>query len=364
MGTTTSAAYNRPPMSQFTRCPFCETTFKVVVDQLRVSQGWVRCGHCKKLFDASRHLHGTQVSSQPLLPQSVPDASSAPPPVAPPIPSAPQPGPVPRHSAPEVAPPAPSALLDLPLPTPPNTPTHAPPEAEPSETLPERPASRKRRSSRSRSKSAHSPDSLGAESVTRARKEKRRHTRAAPEPPDSESSEYDSDLEFVRAARRNAFWRRPVVRAAVGFLVLLLAGSLLLQIALQERDALAARYPATQAGLARLCASFGCTVQAPRRIDAVVIDSSSFLKARGDDNTYQLQMDLKNTAPTAIAMPALELTLLDTQDQVTLRRVLLPSDLAAPEQLSGNGSWGAKVAVRVAAPTAQVAGYRVEAFYP
>jgi len=171
-------------------------------------------------------------------------------------------------------------------------------------------------------------------------------------------------LEFVRAARRNAFWRQPVVRAAVGFLALLLTAMLLLQMALQERDTLAARYPLTQAGLARLCASFGCVVQAPRHIDAVVIDSSSFLKARGDSNTYQLQVNLKNTSPTAIAMPALELTLLDAQEHITVRRVLFPGDLAAPEHLEGSGSWGAKVAVRVAVPAAQVAGYRIEAFYP
>lgn len=50
-------------MSQITRCPFCETKFKVVADQLRISDGWVRCGQCKEIFDATDHL------------QSVPDTS-------------------------------------------------------------------------------------------------------------------------------------------------------------------------------------------------------------------------------------------------------------------------------------------------
>lgn len=43
-------------MSQITRCPSCATMFKVVADQLRISDGWVRCGQCKQVFDAAAHL--------------------------------------------------------------------------------------------------------------------------------------------------------------------------------------------------------------------------------------------------------------------------------------------------------------------
>ena len=43
-------------MSQTTRCPSCATLFKVVPDQLRISDGWVRCGQCKKVFDATLSL--------------------------------------------------------------------------------------------------------------------------------------------------------------------------------------------------------------------------------------------------------------------------------------------------------------------
>lgn len=34
--------------------------FKVVADQLRISEGWVRCGHCQQVFDASAHLQPVQ----------------------------------------------------------------------------------------------------------------------------------------------------------------------------------------------------------------------------------------------------------------------------------------------------------------
>lgn len=41
--------------------------FKVVADQLRISEGWVRCGHCQQVFDASAHLQPA------LLPALMPD---------------------------------------------------------------------------------------------------------------------------------------------------------------------------------------------------------------------------------------------------------------------------------------------------
>lgn len=39
-------------MSLATRCPSCQTAFRVVQDQLKVSDGWVRCGRCNEVFNA------------------------------------------------------------------------------------------------------------------------------------------------------------------------------------------------------------------------------------------------------------------------------------------------------------------------
>ena len=39
-------------MSLATRCTHCGTIFKVVQDQLKVSEGWVRCGRCNEVFNA------------------------------------------------------------------------------------------------------------------------------------------------------------------------------------------------------------------------------------------------------------------------------------------------------------------------
>jgi predicted Zn finger-like uncharacterized protein len=58
-------------MSLKTRCPACDTVFKIVPDQLKVSSGWVRCGRCAEVFDAASHAaasdattHWPQTSSE------------------------------------------------------------------------------------------------------------------------------------------------------------------------------------------------------------------------------------------------------------------------------------------------------------
>lgn len=64
-------------MSQITRCPSCATMFKVVADQLRISEGWVRCGHCQQVFDASAHLQPSQPPA--LMPDMALDKMRPPP---------------------------------------------------------------------------------------------------------------------------------------------------------------------------------------------------------------------------------------------------------------------------------------------
>lgn len=111
-----------------------------------------------------------------------------------------------------------------------------------------------------------------------------------------------------------------------------------------------------------LCGAVRCEIAPPRQIADVVIDSSSFNKARGD--SYQLALTMKSKASIPLAMPAVELTLTDAQDQPVLRRVLLPTDMGAPMELSARGEWSASVQVIVTTGGARVAGYRLLAFYP
>src|ERR1700757_1763860 len=92
-------------MSLVTRCPACATPFKVVRDQLRISDGWVRCGRCSQVFDATVDLQDAaefSVESPAALPSPVADAAvqEHPPEVVVP------------HEPAAVAEPAPSALSE------------------------------------------------------------------------------------------------------------------------------------------------------------------------------------------------------------------------------------------------------------
>ena len=66
-------------MSFTTRCPACGTTFKIVPDQLKISDGWVRCGHCADVFDATLFLEGEAAPVVPVAPVSpaMPEESEA-----------------------------------------------------------------------------------------------------------------------------------------------------------------------------------------------------------------------------------------------------------------------------------------------
>jgi predicted Zn finger-like uncharacterized protein len=52
-------------MSLITSCPACGTMFRVVPDQLKISEGWVRCGHCSEVFDATANLSDESVLVEP-----------------------------------------------------------------------------------------------------------------------------------------------------------------------------------------------------------------------------------------------------------------------------------------------------------
>ena len=193
---------------------------------------------------------------------------------------------------------------------------------------------------------------------------------ATPDPRADQSSEAEDDEEpdaaedvsFVKAARRRAFWRKPLVRSGLVVLGLGLATALAAQVAVHERNRLAAVAPQLRPLLLALCEPLGCELAPLRQIAEVVIDSSSFNKARGD--SYVLAVTMKSRSTVALEMPAVELTLTDAQDQPVLRRVLLPADMGAPQELAAGGEWSASVSVLVTTGGARVAGYRLLAFYP
>ncbi|HWI82666.1 DUF3426 domain-containing protein [Ramlibacter sp.] len=334
-----------------TRCPACATMFKVVPDQLRVSEGWVRCGHCAEVFDAAAHLQpGSAAADTPSI--SPPGADAA-------------------HEAPTLlaadAPPLSEPAADDSLPTGeasadgPSEPLSIQSEIDESVLPPEPDSAQFAEEARALQEDPRDqPFALRREDLSGPGELMPREAVASSHPPEDELQ----DLTFVRQARRQALWGRPAVRASLLFVLLALAALLVGQVAMHERDRLAAAEPALRPWLARLCEPLGCRIGPPRDIDAIAIDSSSFNKLRPD--AYRLQVTLKNRARTEVAMPALELTLTDSDEQPVLRRVLMPADLAARAAIAPASDWSGTVALGVAdnAVAGRVAGYRVLAFYP
>lgn len=338
--------------------------FKVVPDQLRVSDGWVRCGHCSEVFDASAQLQEPAAVAQAWAARPMTrDAQDAPP-------AAPAATAAATHEPGIDSQPADAASeppSDLPSEVPYDSSLLSPvdevvlrEEFDPAELdaearrLVEDPLDR--------------PFQLRREDLSRPGE-----LTASPSAPPS--SELDSQLQsepgpvdeptFLRQAKRDARWRHPAVRALLALAALALAALLALQVAVQERDRLAAAQPALRPWLAQLCAAAGCRIAPPRQIEAIAIDSSSFNKVRPD--AYRLQVTLKNQARTPIAMPALELTLTDSDEQPVVRRVLMPGDFAAASPAIGPASeWSGGIGIGVAdnALAGRISGYRVLAFYP
>lgn len=350
-------------MSLITRCPACGTMFKVVADQLKISQGWVRCGQCSEVFDAAAHLQPRAAPSPLPSPASASSTSdSEPSSAADPADTdavaplatlllAPESSQSPADPAPVVPPLAPRSRPEVQVSMPPDLAAEV-------------------------FASSVSPDGYELPDAP---------AREAPEDSSFDASEapheLQHDVSFVRDARRQAFWRRPAMRWALGAAALMLMVGLLLQVALFQRSALAARQPGLNASFQTLCVYLHCEIQPLRQIESIVIDSSSFNKIGPD--AYRLKVVIKNTGSVTLAMPSLELTLTDSQDQALLRRVLAPGELgASAATLAAGAEFSGLLAIGVSNPASppnagastsaapapsaplRVAGYRVLAFYP
>lgn len=313
-------------MSRITRCPACVTLFKVVPDQLRISEGWVRCGQCDEVFDASLHL-------LPELPEESLQSVD----------------PTPDLTSDEAA--RPAAILEEPVPDPApdvlvveNEALIGPAEIEslPVECAPvdEPPAP---------------PVDVQLEPIE-------------VDTPSSISEALEpvaelSDVSFLRDQEGDCFWLNPWIRAALFMLGLVSLLALSGQVVVHERDRIAASQPSLKPWLVALCAPLDCTLSPLHRIDAIVIESASFIKIRGD--SYRLNFMVKNTGNIELALPAIELTLTDSSDQPVVRRVFLPTELGAKTQtLAGGAEWPTSLAVALKVAGDWVAGYRVLAFYP
>lgn len=405
-------------MSLITCCPSCATRFRVVPDQLRISDGWVRCGRCQEVFDAAAALQEQQEAAlaapqPPVPPPPAPatEAAPAPAPDGTPLPGPeffpqpqpqqePEPEPVPEPEPEPVAKPQPE-LEPEPEPEPEPAPLPDPePQLEPEPELqpepPPEPAPRPEpfmeRELEPRLLDAPSPVPDGVQDLTEAFEPHARDPLAGalpvapvvpPLPPAAPRTEPvldvpaaavaadddadDDDLtpapSFVRQAQRRARWNQPWLRALVGLLCVLLPLALALQYVVYQRDSLAAQNPALRPALSGLCAALGCTIAAPQNIGMVVVAGSAFNQETAPGR-YRLGLSVRNQASSIVATPALELTLTDASDQPLVRKIFLPAELGMPPELGPRAEWNGTLPMQVQALPQPISGYRMELFYP
>lgn len=393
-------------MSLATRCTACGTIFRVVQDQLRVSEGWVRCGRCAEVFDAREQLFDIDREAPPPWPAvAAPTAPAfedepvfAPPP--PPARPAPPP-PVPDttwHQPTETFTPAAPIPSPPPPPPPPPVPAPPPPIAAPAVV-----------------QHAPVPDDAFESSRFEAPFDSRFDSRLEPrwsdedtmiapatvadEPmfatslgsasvaalPDSEMATMPDVVlstqlagaaasasaapattampSFMRAAERAERWRRPGVRVALGAGAVALTALLALQATLHFHDAIAAIHPPLRPLLASLCGVTGCEIQPWRRIDALSVENSALTLAGAAANQYQLSVSLRNKSAVEVATPWIELSLTDAAGLTIARRMIAPSEFKGGKPAMPPTS---ELPLQLVMSTGdqKVSGYNIEIFHP
>lgn len=342
-------------MTLATKCPACATVFRVVQDQLRISEGWVRCGRCSEVFNAVAAMVEVPTPARDEGPDTEVQYEAhhhgGYDELAIDAPTDPQTG-APSDVFQE---PSLSALASVPLETADDA-SHLASHVEPPEpAFDARPGHLYEPMLGASAAPLHGEPPISIDNA-----EPRGHDPAAAASPAT-----DAPLaapSFMQAAEREQRWQQPGRRRVLALAGALAALVLLLQVGFEYRELIAARWPATRAPLQSLCTWAGCRIDAPRLIDALVVDASGLTRIEGTQ-TYRLAVSLRNRSALELAMPALDLVLTDSQGRVISRRVLSPLELGTTR---ATVPAGAEFALQATLAVAErlVAGYTIDVFYP
>jgi len=274
------------------RCPHCETTFRATAEALKARGGKVRCGKCKKAFNALEHLI-EETPDAPEKPAALASSFELVPPPAPPsgkpASAAPADGDamVEASSAAattsEDAAPAGSGdvidVLDA---------GNAPPSADPL---------------------------LDAQTAGLVAA---RDTRDIPG--------YSKWTEGTFAAGAPGFVERKRTNWLYVLLIVLLGFMASVQAVYLYRTEIASRWPDLRPWLEEACVNVACSVPYPADADQIDIQASELQIDAERGGLLVLHLTLQNRSELAQAYPSVELTLTDVREQVVVRRRLAPAD--------------------------------------
>ena len=332
-------------MSLATRCTACGTVFRVVQDQLKVSEGWVRCGRCDEVFNALEGLFDLEREPPPAGPLAA--ASSAPKPASAPVSGAGRDEGEAQGERGGHGLPAHGEALDTVL-------LSRPEDADP----PAPPFALAHDDAREFASARWDAELLTDEAALLAEPE------LAHDPADgAPRAEAQRTPEFLRRADHLARWQRPQVRALLGVAVLALLSALALQAVHHFRDTVAVRWPQTHGALQTWCAAMQCTLAPPRGINDISVESTTLARAGTPPDAFRLSVNLRNHGALPLSLPSVDLKLTDGSGALIARRMLSPSDFRATVAALPPGS-ETLLQMLMSTGNRAVAGYTVEVFYP
>lgn len=344
-----------------TRCPTCDTAFRITPEQLKIRAGQVRCGACQRVFSALETLveEPPLVINQPLPGEPLPLAE----------PESTEPPPVDEALA------APADETGLATPPDDMSPVDAMAlisETEPvtntvTEPSPVEIAAPMATATEAGVEALEEPQEKPAELPPQTIPEHEPQPESEPEPA-SESAPIlvetvDWHDNFPASLTPPAPPRRwPWFLASVLALLILI-----LQTSLAMRVDWASRYPETRPYLETLCALAGCRIDLPQKVELLEIETSNLQPDSSNAKLLSLTATLKNRAPFAQQFPALEITLTDLADKAIARKVMTPKDYLATGThpaagMSPNGDLA--ISVTIDADELAASGYRLYLFYP
>ncbi len=394
-----------------TKCPHCQTTFRVANDQLKLQAGLVRCGVCHQVFNGIEHLAGNNIAASVPVPVSVPASlpvaapATAPAPVNQPI-SPPEdvaqltdelefdlPTPValstperiePTLDLPAATEPAPAPAAADPVTTPVSADdlialrTHAEIEAEvqalldsdlqaelaaKNDALLQVDALMAIESGEKQEETIVLASAFGEFDETYNTPRSSFDYTQIPAPESESTSDINpiDQLIFIRQAhaRKRIVWAFSI---ATVLLLLLLIG----QATYIFRDLLAATFPASKPTLTTLCQIAHCQIRLPSQIEALSYEADE-LHSLPHENTFEFGLLLHNRSTLVQSWPQIELTLKNTHKQPVLRRVFSPADyLANPAEIATGFAPGQEQSVKMYFEVSQIkaSDYVVAIFYP
>lgn len=265
-------------MNMVTRCPGCNTLFRVTPEQLQVRDGKVRCGRCTLVFDGFKMLSAMPETAVSELPDEA------------------------RASV------ADSGYL------------HSHPSAGNGALATSGIATDDQRSGEPISEADLLSQAAGGYTLKGAPADTGNDVAAAAPAPLHRDWDEDFQEEAAPAMSQRGRW----LWSTASFLLLF---AITAQAAYFYRTQLASNFPGLSPALAKICGALGCNVPLPQGHDLIKVEASDLqFVDPARPAVIQLRVTLRNPASFDLAYPALDLVLTNTQDHTLARRIFLPSE--------------------------------------